>query len=272
MNTPVPTLSVAERTQARSLVFKTLAKRIAATLRSGLPGVITAFDPATQKASIQLAIVERIINATGGFTPTSLPILQDVLVLFPGDAQWCLTFPNLVGTECYVCFADMCVNAWKTHGMQQDSNGKYVPVAEEIPRRHDLSDGFAILCPRSQPNAIANYSTNAVELRSMDGNTKISMDANGNIVINSSNSSGGISITGAGNTSITSSGDTSINSNGNILIKASGTLTLEGDATGAGLEFAGTSGVIQTGTTQSKNAIPILIDGVTWYVRLSELP
>src|SRR5215472_13741265 len=104
------TTSIAERTQLHSVVFKSLAKRIAASMRCGLPGVITDFNPATQYAHVQLTIAENLINLTGGgFSPTAIPELQDVLVMLPGDVNWCLTFPNLIGSECYVCFADMCI-------------------------------------------------------------------------------------------------------------------------------------------------------------------
>src|SRR5215469_9766926 len=121
------TSTVAERTRQQSLVFKALAKRIAVTLRCGLPGIITHFDPATQYVSVQLAIAENLINPTGGTTPLTIPELNDVILMLPGDAGWCLTFPNIVGAECYVCFADMCINAWSTLGLQANPKGGYFP-------------------------------------------------------------------------------------------------------------------------------------------------
>jgi hypothetical protein len=184
------TISVGERTQLEALSLKSVAKRIAKTMRCGLPGIITAFHPSTQYVSVQLAIAENLINMTGGgFTVKSIPQLDDVLLMLPGDATWCLTFPNIVGSECYVCFADMCINAWATNGFPVDGsgnlitdvNGNYVVRNQELMRRHDLSDGFAILAPRSQPNRIQNYSTNAVELRSMDNQTKIGLGNDGTI-------------------------------------------------------------------------------------------
>jgi Phage protein Gp138 N-terminal domain len=198
-NSLIGTPSVAQRVQQQDLVFKQLAKRIASTMRCGLPGVITAFDPTTQYASVKLAITENLIRTMGGTQIKEIPVLQDVLVLFPGDSNWCLTFPSLVDCECYVCFADMCINAWATHGFK-GSSGNWMAQDQEISRRHDLSDGFAILAPRSQPKAIQNYSTTAVELRSMDGATKIQMLPHMINVIGNLNVSTGASgtFTGAG--------------------------------------------------------------------------
>lgn len=200
------TASLAERTHPQSLVFKALARRIAATTRCGLPGIVIAFDPVTQYAQVRLAIAETIIKSSGGTEEVQIDDLYDVLVMFPGDANWCLTFPNVVGSECYVCFADMCINYWSAYGFQKNSNGEWVPQGEQISRRHDLSDGFAILAPRSQPNKIPNFSTTAVELRSMDNHCKIALASDNSIRLTGSKLviENGTIITQPGNTPSTS--------------------------------------------------------------------
>lgn len=220
------TATLPERTHPQSLVFKALAKRIASTFRCGLPGIITQFDPTTQYASVELAVTENLIKASGGTEPVQIPTLDDVLVLLPGSAGYCLTFPDLVNAECYVCFADMCVNAWSTHGWKgKDANGRWVAQDQELWRRHDLSDGFAILSPRNQTNVIPNYSTTATELRSIDNHCKISL----------------------GN-------DDSITLTGSKLAIANGTI------------------ITQPGTTPSSLCVPITINGVQYYIRLSTAP
>lgn len=216
----VGTASVAERVYRPSLVFKTLAKRIAATTRCGLPGVIIAFDPIKQYATVRLLITENIIKATGGVEPVAIPDLEDVLVMFPGDANWCLTFPSLVGCECYVCFADMCINNWATFGWKGDKQAQN----QQLQRRHDLSDGFAILAPRSNPNTIPSFSTTAVELRSMDNGTKIQIDQTNGIQFKTNH------------------------------LGISGSL------------------VPIAGTTTSTFGLPIKINGITYYIRLSTAP
>lgn len=217
--------SLPERTHPQSLVFKALAKRIAATTRCGLPGMIVDFDPVTQYAQVRLAIKERVIQPTGGTEDVQIGDLYDVLVLFPGDVNWCLTFPTVIGSECYVCFADMCINAWATHGMQKDSNGHWIAQKQETVRRHNLSDGFAILAPRSQPNAIPNYSTSELELRSMDGSCKIGLAPDGTITL-----------------------------------------------TGSKLNIAQGTIITRPGNTPSTLCIPVTINGIVYYIRLSTAP
>jgi hypothetical protein len=165
----VGTPTVAERLADSNVLWKSICKRVAYTLRVGLPGKIVAFDPVKQWAQVELQITENvIINEVVSAMP--IPVLHDVLVLLPGDNDWCITFPSLIGAECFVCFADMCINAWATSGNVQN---------QEVNRRHDLSDGFAVLCPRSQPNVIPDYSTTALEIRSMDNTVKIGLDSGG---------------------------------------------------------------------------------------------
>lgn len=190
-------------------------KRLAYQLRCGLPGIITAFDATTQLCTVQLTITENI-KSNGGTVPTPIPQLEDVLLMLPGDAGWCVTFPSLIGSECYVCFADMCINAWwELSGVQN----------QQVTRRHDLSDGFAILAPRSKNKAIPSYSTTSLEIRSMDDNTKISMDA----------------------------------TNG-IQLKATK------------LQVNGTAGNIVASATTATQALPIKLNGVTYYIKLSTTP
>lgn len=167
MGTPsfVGTLTVAERLANQNVLWKSICKRVSYNLRVGLPGIIKSFDPNTQLCTVQLAISENvIINELVQSMP--IPALHDVLLMLPGDSNWFITFPSLVGSECLVMFADMCISAWSTNGGVQN---------QEVTRRHNLSDGFVIPGARSQPNVITDYSTTAMEIRSKDNTVKIAL-------------------------------------------------------------------------------------------------
>jgi len=156
-----------------NVIWKSICKRVAYNLRVALPGVIKSFNPVTQMCSVQLVITENVVinelvEAMG------IHVLNDVLLMLPGDTTWCITFPGLIDAECLVVFADMCISAWSTNGP-----GATGVQNQEVTRRHSLSDGFAILAPRSQPNRIPNYSTTALEIRSMDNTVKLSLDETG---------------------------------------------------------------------------------------------
>jgi len=134
-----------------------------------MPGIIQSFDPDEQTVSVQLAIRERIRDGEGRMEFVNLPLLLDVPILMPRAGGYIVTMPVSKGDECLVVFGDMCIDAWWSNGEVQNQIEK---------RRHDLSDGFAILGPWSQPNKIQNYSTDSVQLRTEDGNTYIEIKQN----------------------------------------------------------------------------------------------
>jgi hypothetical protein len=161
--------TIDERIGAETLVIKKALRNAVYDLRVAMPGIIRTFDPVTQFCTIDLTVADKqyINNA---WEDVVIPTLQDVQLLLPGDANWAITFPSPVGAECLVIAADFCINAWATTGQ--------IPSNQELDRRHDYSDPFAILAPRSIPKAIPNYSMSQMQLRSMDGVTAISLDEN----------------------------------------------------------------------------------------------
>jgi hypothetical protein len=160
-----------------------------AGLRVALPGIIQAFDSSKQTVTVRCAIRETI-KVNNVPTDMDIPLLVDVPVVLFRAGGYMLTLPIAEGDECLVVFSDLCIDAWWQNGGVQNRMSR---------RRHDLSDGFAIPGPWSQPNVIANYSTSAAELRTEDGATKVSI------------SGSTINITTAGTINI-GSGDVKINS------------------------------------------------------------
>lgn len=155
-------------------VYKVLTNNIMNNLRVAMPGIIEAFDPVTQTATIQPAIRELIANMDLSQEWVNIPLLLDVPVVLPRAGGFVLTMPVQKGTECLVIFADRCLDAFFSNGGVQNQLEM---------RKHDLSDGIAIIGMWSQPNVIPNYSTTAAELRSDDGSTFISLSP-GEININ----------------------------------------------------------------------------------------
>ena len=89
----------------------------------------------------------------------SLPLLLDCPVVFPHAGGCSLTFPIKPGDECLVVFSCRAIDLWWQQGGVQ-------PPAET--RMHDLSDGFVIPGPYSQPKVIPDVNTAYVELRTDD--------------------------------------------------------------------------------------------------------
>ncbi|MBY6798099.1 hypothetical protein HYH85_17965 [Clostridium botulinum] len=144
-------------------LFKNMGDSWGNNLRVACPGIIQSFDPESQTVTVQLALREHIYN---GYDKQwiKLPLLLDVPIIIPRAGNYVLTMPIKKDDECLVIFADMCIDAWYSYGGIQNQIEK---------RRHDLSDGFAILGAWSQPNKIEDYSTDSCQLRTIDGTTAI---------------------------------------------------------------------------------------------------
>jgi hypothetical protein len=126
------------------------------------PGTIVSYNPgsATEAptATVQIAQMQvAAISPTGVRTIESFPPLPNVPIIFPHGGGFTLTFPIAIGDECLLLFNDREIEQWLLNGAGQ------APV---LGRTHDLSDAFALVGIRSNPNGLAGISATAVQLRS----------------------------------------------------------------------------------------------------------
>lgn len=188
-------------------------------LRCASPGIIVSFDANTQTAEIQLTVTERI-KIDGVESVEKVPILPDVPIIIPQIKGYSLTFPIEPGDECLVIFSDTCFDAWFQSGGIQNQMSL---------RRHDLSDGFAIVGIKSQPNVIPNYSTSSVQLRNNAGANFFELSASlarmvfGNSEVKATAStvditSATVNITGNTQINLISANQININAEGNTYI------------------------------------------------------
>jgi phage baseplate assembly protein gpV len=138
-----------------------------------LPGTINSFDATKQTASVQPVIRMKRQQQDGTIIDETMPLCLDCPVIFPSGGGYSLTFPLVAGDECLILFADRCIDSWWQSGGIQ--------VQAEL-RLHDLSDGFVLAGPRSQPRKLGNYSTTATELRSDDGTLSVSVNQGTGVV------------------------------------------------------------------------------------------
>ena len=155
-------------------------------LRVACPGIIQGFDEKEQTVTVQLALREEITGYDYNKQWMDIPVLLDVPIVIPRAGGYCLTMPIKQGDECLVVFGDMCIDGWWQHGGIQNQIEK---------RRHDLSDGFAILGTWSQPRVIKDYSTDSCQLRNETGNSIIELKNNEINLISNKVKINGIDIT-----------------------------------------------------------------------------
>ena len=132
-------------------------------LHVAAPGIIRSVDYARQTCTVQLAIRERM-NRGGVLAWAEIPILPDVPFFVYSGGGYCLTLPIQPGDDCLVVFGDNCMDAWWQSGGVQNQVEK---------RRHDLSDGFALVGFRSQPGVVGGYSAGTAQLRNAAGDAYI---------------------------------------------------------------------------------------------------
>lgn len=145
-----------------------------AKLWTAMPGVVSEVNLGDQTLSVQPAIQGVITSKDGTQTTVNLPLLVDVPIVWPRAGGFSLTFPIQAGDEVLVVFSSRCIDTWWENGG--------VGVQAEA-RMHDLSDGFAILAPTSQPKKISGVSTDSVQLRNDNGDAYVEINTSGNVRI-----------------------------------------------------------------------------------------
>lgn len=139
---------------------------------TSLPGVVTRVDLVKQTVEVQPTIQGVMTDRNNEASNVNMPILADVPIVWPRAGGFALTFPVKVGDEVLVVFASRAIDSWW-------QSGGIGPQIEA--RMHDLSDGFAILAPTSQPKKLPNVKASAVQLRNESGNAYIEITEDGDI-------------------------------------------------------------------------------------------
>ncbi len=134
----------------------------AAQIWTALPGIVIAANLSAQTVSVQPSIQGVQSSPDGSSQSVNLPLLVDVPIVWPRAGGFALTFPVTAGDEVLVVFSSRCIDSW------WQSGGIGAPAEA---RMHDLSDGFAILAPTSQPKKLAGVSSSNVQLRDESGST-----------------------------------------------------------------------------------------------------
>ena len=113
---------------------------------TGAPGVIVAYDRATNLATVQLATKEQRVEERGGpivhFDPGPL---TNVVVCHPATTSKSIIYVEpTIGDTGRIVFSHRSLDAWKLLGKRGRTGLEAVDV-----RMHDVSDGFFILDTRA---------------------------------------------------------------------------------------------------------------------------
>lgn len=141
-------------------------------------GQIQAFDPTTQTAIITVSYKKTFYQAdpiTGTYSNVEkdYPILAEVPVITYGGGNGVLTFPVTTGDDCLLLFNDRDIDNWTNGSTSSPPN---------TPRLHSMADAIALVGPRPLTKIVPAFSAEAIELRTLDGLTKISIAQDGSKV------------------------------------------------------------------------------------------
>lgn len=134
-------LGISELYGGEEQVIQRLINNIGFGIHVALPAVVQSYNAQAQTVECQPTIRERVIKPNGEITYMEYPLLVNVPVAFPQAGAYSITFPVSKGDECIVLFSDLSIDNWWKYGNVQN------PVEQ---RRHDLSDGMAIMGVKNQ--------------------------------------------------------------------------------------------------------------------------
>ncbi len=80
-----------------------------------LPGQVQSYNAVTQTATVELQ-VQRVLPQGVNFVTESLPVLENVPVMFPRTNAFMLTFPIAEGDYGLVVFNEMSIDQWRSKG------------------------------------------------------------------------------------------------------------------------------------------------------------
>lgn len=142
------------------------------TIWTAMPCIVQSVDFDAMTCEAQPAIQGTVEDENGVLQSVNLPLLVDVPIVFPSAGGFLITLPLSQGDEVLVVMASRCIDAWwQSGGIQRPMEA----------RMHDLSDGFAIPGPRSQPNTVGGISATGAQIRNDAGTTYIEISGNGKI-------------------------------------------------------------------------------------------
>lgn len=171
--------SIDERIGGDQTAILAACNSMKASIRVAMPGIVQSFDRDAQTVTVQLSIREKI-NGTNGVIDAEIPMLVDVPIVMPRTGGYSLLMVPREGDECLCVFSDLCIDSWwQSGGIQHQAEN----------RRHDFSDGFAILGIWSQPHKVRSFPAKGIALQEDSGNTGIfiadgKIDLRGSVFIN----------------------------------------------------------------------------------------
>lgn len=191
--------------------------RNAMRLNTCIPGVVNAFDPATQKVSATPAINAKYVSPEGEVSYIQYPMITNIPLAIIRGSGLSITQPITEGYPCTLIFSQRSIDNFVIDRAVTNPVEGPNPLTSAL-RCMDLTDAMCFPGIITTKDTIPNYATDAIEVRSDDGKVKVSVkqdsltlkQESANITLSGGNidmTAGNINITG---TAVTIGGATTI--------------------------------------------------------------
>lgn len=130
-------------------------------LHTFLPATILSVDLNNQLVKIQIGVKRVYVDGVARAVP---PILEVPLGVLRGGG-WVITLPVTIGDQGCAFFSEREMTQWMLAGDQEPQTPLQI-------RKHDYTDAYFLPALASSARKISNYSTTALEIRSLDNMTK----------------------------------------------------------------------------------------------------
>lgn len=108
-------------------------RNIELDLRVSMPCQVVTYDPATQRATVQLALLPVAFDRNGAEVVQSPIVIPGVPVRWPGGSLGYVTTPLVPGDTGHVVFTDRCLSVWLQQGGIVDPiNGRAHALGDAI--------------------------------------------------------------------------------------------------------------------------------------------
>jgi hypothetical protein len=131
-----------------------------AKMWTAMPAIVQTVNLTAMTLTAIPSILGILTDKEGEVSYVEMPLLVDVPIMFMNGGGFITTYPIEAGDEALIIFGNRCIDTW------WQSGGVQVPAEY---RMHDLSDGFALVGPRSQARLISGISNNSVQMRNDAG-------------------------------------------------------------------------------------------------------
>ena len=151
--------------------------RNAMKLNTCIPAIVDEFDSVTQRVSATPAIMAKVVKPDSTVQYIQCPKITNIPLAITKGGGLKITYPIKTGENCTLLFSQRSIDNFLIEGGIQRPFDTDAPATTTL-RCMDMTDAMCFPGVITNKEAIANYATDAIEIRNESGTTKVSVKEN----------------------------------------------------------------------------------------------